>query len=598
MVNFEQNIALNAERWFADGKDNTLLRSTNKENQLLDISYAQVRKAVLAWADYLHSQGVQEGDRVAMISPKCRYHHVFFYACWHLGVIAVPICESLGEAEMGFIIQDAEPKLVLADGAFEKKATACAGDIPVVLLDTLPAPEDATAPDNPPKATAFSSDAIAVLIYTSGSTGMPKGVMLSHKALMVNAQGALDLFSVSQKDCLISLLPYWHAYALTCEVLCIVMVGATCAVPKDIRDFRKNLVNYQPTIMIAVPRIVEMLKLAIDKQIASLPPKRKALVERAIYNASRIFTASARFNGGLLRILMHHIFYNPLVFKKFRAALGNKLRFIVCGGAPMDLELQVFFKFIGIPCLVGYGLTETSPIVSANTMQVHKLDSCGQLFPWLKPENGGDFTFKDEEGNLGKDLHGQLLVKGDCVMKGYWRHTDASAKTFENGWLDTGDMGYFDKDGFLHIAGRKGNMIVTIGGEKLHPEFVEDAIRLSPFISEVMVIGEKCKNIYALVNINKEEAEGMTPEQIQEKAHQVVLDCTKGLAALQKPKACLVLPDFTQEDGTLTATLKIRRFKIREKYKEQIEQFLVANGEEIATRHEVGIAHSRIQESL
>ena len=113
-----------------------------------------------------------------------------------------------------------------------------------------------------------------------------------------------------------------------------------------------------------------------------------------------------------------------------------------------------------------------------------------------------------------------------------------------------------------------------------------------------MVIGEKCKNIYALVNINKEEAEGMTPEQIQEKAHQVVLDCTKGLAALQKPKACLVLPDFTQEDGTLTATLKIRRFKIREKYKEQIEQFLIANGEEIATRHEVGIAHSRIQESL
>ena len=213
------------------------------------------------------------------------------------------------------------------------------------------------------------------------------------------------------------------------------------------------------------------------------------------------------------------------------------------------------------------------------------------------PENGGDYTFKDEEGHMGKDVHGQLLVKGTCVMKGYWNHTDASAKSFEDGWLNTGDVAY-QKEGYFFIEGRKGNMIVLIGGEKLHPEHVEDAVKNSPLITEAMVIGEKCKNVYVLANVSKDLAKGLSDDERHKKLKEEIQRTTTHLAPYQKPKDVLVLPDFTMEDSTLTATMKIRRYKIQELYGDKIEEFLKANGEEIATKHEVGIASSKVFESL
>jgi len=346
-----------------------------------------------------------------------------------------------------------------------------------------------------------------------------------------------------------------------------------------------------------VPRIIELFKASIDKKIEATPESKRKLIDKAIYNASRIFTARPRLDGGILRIFTHHTFYDPLVFSKFRQAFGGKLRFIVSGGAPLDLELQIFFKYLGIPLLQGYGLSETSPIVSTNLKEDHLLGSIGKPLPWLLPENGGDYTFKDEEGHIGKDVHGQLLVKGTCVMKGYWNHTDASAKSFEDGWLNTGDVAY-QKEGYLFIEGRKGNMIVLIGGEKLHPEHVEDAVKNSPLITEAMVIGEKCKNVYVLANVSKDLSRGLSEDELHKKLKEEIQRTTTHLAPYQKPKDVLVLPDFTMEDSTLTATMKIRRYKIQELYGDKIEEFLKANGEEIATKHEVGIASSKVFESL
>ncbi|MBR4416167.1 MAG: AMP-binding protein, partial [Victivallales bacterium] len=443
----------------------------------------------------------------------------------------------------------------------------------------------------------FSPDEIAALIYTSGSTGMPKGVMLSHRNLSANALDLPELFQLRKQERLISLLPYWHAYALSIEIVTIISHGITIAIARDMKDFKKNIARYQPTAMIVVPRIIELFKASIDKKIEATPESKRKLIDKAIYNASRIFTARPRLDGGILRIFTHHTFYDPLVFRKFRQAFGGKLRFIVSGGAPLDLELQIFFKYLGIPLLQGYGLSETSPIVSTNLKEDHLLGSIGKPLPWLLPENGGDYTFKDEEGHIGKDVHGQLLVKGTCVMKGYWNHTDASAKSFEDGWLNTGDVAY-QKEGYLFIEGRKGNMIVLIGGEKLHPEHVEDAVKNSPLITEAMVIGEKCKNVYVLANVSKDLSRGLSADELHKKLKEEIQRTTTHLAPYQKPKDVLVLPDFTMEDSTLTATMKIRRYKIQELYGEQIEEFLKANGEEIATKHEVGIASSKVFESL
>ena len=531
-----------------------------------------------------------------MIASKCMFHPRFFYACWTIGAIAVPICETLGDKEMSFIINDSDPKVIITDKALNAKVTANANGRKIVCLDDIPdgGSRQGSAPLN---GMEFSPDEIAALIYTSGSTGMPKGVMLSHRNLSANAMDIPEIFQLHKQERIISLLPYWHAYALSIEIVAIMCCGVTIAIARDMKDFKKNIARYQPTAMIVVPRIIELFKASIDKKIEATPESKRKLIDKAIYNASRIFTARPRLDGGILRIFTHHTFYDPLVFSKFRQAFGGKLRFIVCGGAPLDLELQIFFKYLGIPLLQGYGLSETSPIVSTNLKEDHLLGSIGKPFPWLLPENGGDYTFKDEEGHMGKDVHGQLLVKGTCVMKGYWNHTDASAKSFEDGWLNTGDVAY-QKEGYFFIEGRKGNMIVLIGGEKLHPEHVEDAVKNSPLITEAMVIGEKCKNVYVLANVSKDLAKGLSDDELHKKLKEEIQRTTTHLAPYQKPKDVLVLPDFTMEDSTLTATMKIRRYKIQELYGDKIEEFLKANGEEIATKHEVGIASSKVFESL
>ena len=582
--------------WTQKYLDNDALVQLNDKNELGTVTYRQLKADADALCGYLQENGIQKGDRVAMIASKCMFHPRFFYACWTIGAIAVPICETLGDKEMSFIINDSDPKVVITDKALNAKVTANANGRKTVCLDDIP---DGGSRQGAAPLTGmeFSPDEIAALIYTSGSTGMPKGVMLSHRNLSANALDIPEIFQLRKQERIISLLPYWHAYALSIEIVAIMCCGVTIAIARDMKDFKKNIARYQPTAMIVVPRIIELFKASIDKKIESTPESKRKLIDKAIYNASRIFTARPRLDGGILRIFTHHTFYDPLVFSKFRQAFGGKLRFIVCGGAPLDLELQIFFKYLGIPLLQGYGLTETSPIVSTNLKEDHLLGSIGRPFPWLLPENGGDYTFKDEEGHMGKDVHGQLLVKGTCVMKGYWNHTDASAKSFEDGWLNTGDVAY-QKEGYFFIEGRKGNMIVLIGGEKLHPEHVEDAVKNSPLITEAMVIGEKCKNVYVLANVSKDLAKGLSDDELHKKLKEEIQRTTTHLAPYQKPKDVLVLPDFTMEDSTLTATMKIRRYKIQELYGAKIEEFLKANGEEIATKHEVGIASSKVFESL
>ena len=594
--NLTKNLGQLFFEWTQKYLENIALVQLNDKNELTTVTYRQLKADADALCNFLQENGIQKGDRVAMIASKCMFHPRFFYACWTIGAIAVPICETLGDKEMSFIINDSDPKVIITDKALNAKVTANANGRKIVCLDDIPdgGSRQGAAPIN---GMEFSPDEIAALIYTSGSTGMPKGVMLSHRNLSANAMDIPEIFQLHKQERIISLLPYWHAYALSIEIVAIMCCGVTIAIARDMKDFKKNIARYQPTAMIVVPRIIELFKASIDKKIEATPESKRKLIDKAIYNASRIFTARPRLDGGILRIFTHHTFYDPLVFSKFRQAFGGKLRFIVCGGAPLDLELQIFFKYLGIPLLQGYGLSETSPIVSTNLKEDHLLGSIGKPFPWLLPENGGDYTFKDEEGHMGKDVHGQLLVKGTCVMKGYWNHTDASAKSFEDGWLNTGDVAY-QKEGYFFIEGRKGNMIVLIGGEKLHPEHVEDAVKNSPLITEAMVIGEKCKNVYVLANVSKELAKGLSDDELHKKLKEEIHRTITHLAPYQKPKDVLVLPDFTMEDSTLTATMKIRRYKIQELYGDKIEEFLKANGEEIATKHEVGIASSKVFESL
>ena len=562
---------------------------------IVSVAYGEFAGQAQDWAVFLKSRGVAPGDRVGIITPKCPHQMRAFYACWWSGFISVPIGEALGDLEMGFIIRDSEPKLILVDGTMREKVCANSGDIPVVSFSELPSGsgQHACVPIE-----EVAEDDAAALIYTSGSTGMPKGVVLTHKNFCVNAASALAAVHITPDDSVMSLLPYWHSFALVVEVIASVQAGCTVIIPKGKLDFRHNIRRYQPTIILLVPRIADALKRGITKRIDEGPERVRAIFDKAIHNASRIFTAGPRIDGGILRMLTHHTFFDPVVFRKIRKAFGGRVRFFVSGGAPIDIEHEIFFKYIGAPIFQGYGLTEATPAISTNYPEVHRLGSCGKVLPWLRPENGGDYTFKDEQGNLGKGLRGELLVKGDCVMKGYWRHTDASSKTLSEGWLHTGDIGYVDDDGFLFLDGRRGNMIVLVGGEKLHPEHVEDIVKTSDWVTEAMVIGEKCKNVYACVNVDAGLAAGLDESELTARVRGEVMSTTEHLAAYQRPKDVLILPELSVEEATLTVTLKIRRHMVWQKYGDMINAFLRDAGEVTATRKGIGIESSRVMATL
>lgn len=566
-----------------------------EDERLVRLTFTEAGGQIQDWAQYLRNRGVKAGDRVAFVTPKSPHQIRAFYACWWVGAIAVPICEGLGDVEMKFVIEDAEPVVILADSSSKAKVIANAGKVPVVLFDEIRYHDPHATMD----VAVVPDEAVAALIYTSGSTGMPKGVMLTHRNFYRNAETALGAVNLLYgKEIIMSLLPYWHSFGLVVEVICSVMGNLEVAIPKDKRDFKKNIHIYRPSVILLVPRIADALRAGVLKRIDEAAPRVQALFNMAIHNASRIFTAGPRLDGGLLRMLTHHTFYDPFVFRRIRHAFGGNLRYSISGGAPLDLEHQIFFKYMGVPVYQGYGLTEATPIVSTNFDLIHKLGSCGRVLPWLTPEQGGDYTFQDETGGRGKNLHGELLLRGDCVMKGYWRHADASSKILEDGWLHTGDMGYVDSDGFLFIEGRRNSMIVMAGGEKLHPEHVEDAVKSCDAVSEAMVIGDKCKNVYVCVTLDPEAVEKTPAEKLVPALRKKIVAATAHLAPFQRPKDILVLPCFSVEDGTVTVSLKIRRHKVWEKYGDRITQFLRDNGEEIATKEQIGIASSKVLESL
>lgn len=246
------------------------------------------------------------------------------------------------------------------------------------------------------------------------------------------------------------------------------------------------------------------------------------------------------------------------------------------GGAPLDNDLANFFNALKLPVYLGYGLSETSPIVSINGPEFSRLGSSGKLIDWLSEAKGGDFTFMDAKGNCAKDIVGELLVKGKCTMAGYWGHADESAKVVQDGWLHTGDVACLDDEGYLFIKGRSGNMLVLAGGENLHPEHIEELIKQSDYISEAMVIGDNCKNPYVLINLT-EAGLALEGEQRLAVLKKEILRLTNGLVNFKRPKQFLVLPEFNREDGTYTSILKIRRYRILELYKSEINDFLTSN---------------------
>ena len=541
-------------------KESLYIKTTQSE-----MTFGEFYNKVISWQGALIENNIKKGDRVAIISEKCPDQLIAFYSIWSLGAIVVPVNESLGSKEIEFILSDSNPSLTLTSSKFFNSTKKLVTS--VINFNSF---EDKKGKY---KIIDVDKDDVAALIYTSGSTGNPKGVMSTHDNFIVNATTAADYAEINTQDSFYSLLPFWHSFALTVEVVIPMIKGASVYFAKGQRDFAKNITDFKPSIILAVPRVLEIIRSSILKKVSTSPK-----VERIFKKAQSFMDSIDKSSNPFKKIAGKAI--QNIIFKKARATFGENFRFFISGGAPLDRALQNFYVNMGLIVIQGYGLSETSPIISVDSFLNTTAGSVGPILSWMTPEFDGDFTFMDDKGSIGKDLEGELLVKGRCVMKGYWNYSDSTAKlTDKSGWLHTGDMGVLDKEGKLFIKGRKTNMIVLAGGEKVHPEHIEDTLKKSEHIEDVMILGEKCKNVYACVTVPQDfsiECSATLKDNIWKE----IKEHTAHLAPYQKPKDFIILPNFSQENGTYTGTMKIRRHVIRELHKEEIKLLLPSTKKE------------------
>lgn len=552
-------------------RNQSALFRTHWNGILQDLSTKLFVDYVHRYAGFLQNRGIKPGDRVAIISEK-RLEYLFaFFGIWQIGATIVPICESLTDSETEFIVQNADISLLITSDLFAEK-----GNVLVTLFEesfthftfkNIQLENIITYSQNNP-----DPDQLAALVYTSGSTGTPKGVMLSHANFYYNSLYSTYEITFGPSDLIMSILPYWHSFALTAEIAPIFITGGMIGIPKDRDDFSKNIALYAPTAVLSVPRIADTIRNGIIDGIKKQGPKVEKIFEKAMLNSAKYYTDTEKTSANLGTKLMHFL-YTKILFSKLKQKFGGRLRFFIGGGAPLDKDLQVFFKYIGVPMFQGYGLTESSPVISVNTEDHHLLGSSGKLIKWLLPEGSGDYTFRADDGSESKEIEGELLVKGVCVMQGYWRNPEKTDETIKNGWLYTGDVGYM-KDGYLYLSGRKSNLIVLRNGEKFHPEPIEENIKNSRLITQVVAIGENKRYAYLLLNIDQAAAKGLSENELNQKLREDIDKYTADFAKYSRPRDFLILPEFTIEDSTMTSSLKVRRQVVWKRYFKEIGEFL------------------------
>ncbi len=547
-----------------------------------DISHREVYERVRAVASLLRSLKVARGDRVAILSENRIEWAVTDLAILSLGAVTVPIYPTLTAGQVGYILRDAEARVAFVSGAdHAAKIRDIRGSLPV-LEDVVAFDSDAGADDVrtlaaatalPPMtdsdyraliAQVHSSDR-ASIIYTSGTTGEPKGTILSHGNFMTNVRQCLEALELLPTDVSLSFLPLSHVFERCPGFFVMMTAGVTIAYAESIESVPENLREVRPTVVCSVPRVYEKMYARIFDTVGKSSPLKKSLFAWSV----RVGRASLS-NPGRGRVRQK--LAQALVFRKLRARVGGRLRFFISGGAPLAREIAEFFWSAGIPILEGYGLTETSPVITVNTFANHRFGSVG------KPLRGVEVRIADD---------GEILARGDNVMQGYFRKPEQTDEALSGGWFHTGDIGELDPDGFLFITDRKKDLIATAGGKKVAPQPIENGLKHSKYIAEAVLIGDRRPFIALLIVPNFERLgmwareNGLDPddrarlvEGAQARAlYQGIVDrANEDLAQFEKIKNFSVLArELTVEDGHLTPTLKVRRRVVEEAFRERIE---------------------------
>ncbi|MEV7636065.1 AMP-dependent synthetase/ligase [Pseudarthrobacter enclensis] len=550
-----------------------------------DISATEFLADVTALAKGLMASGVKAGDRVGIMS-RTRYEwSLVDFAIWFAGAVSVPIYETSSPSQVAWNLGDSGAVAAFGEAAHHEniilQAVNAEGltDLRHVWqlegsgLDALRDAGRGVSDEEleARRASARLADT-ATIIYTSGTTGRPKGCELTHGNFVELSDNALAIIGeiVHENAKTIMFLPLAHVFARFISVLAMA-AGTTVAHTPDIKNLLADLQSYGPTFILAVPRVFE--KVYNSAMTKAEDGGKGAIFHRAADTA--IAYSRARQEGRVgLGLKLRHALFDKLVYGKLRAAMGGHVAHAVSGGGPLGERLGHFFQGIGLQVLEGYGLTETTAPISVNTPALIKIGSVG------KPLPGNAVRIADD---------GEILAKGVCVMRGYYKREDLTADTFDDGWFRTGDIGRLDEDGFVWITGRKKEIIVTAGGKNVIPALLEDQIRADALVSQVLVVGDNRPFIGALVTLDQEALPGWlqrhglpagtTLEEaagnpvVKAAVQDLITAANTSVSQAEAIKSFRIVPaDFTEASGHLTPSMKVKRAQVMKDFETIIEE--------------------------
>ena len=551
--------------------------------------YGEVGKLVDNFRAGLASLGIKRGDNVAIISNNRVEWAVVAYACYGLGAALVPMYEAQLAKEWAFIVNDCEAVALIAatDEIFEKakEIPEKAPSLKHIIGLTKPASDPKSyaalleaGAKNPVPSIKPEPEDTSCLIYTSGTTGNPKGVILSHANIISNVNAVHGMLPMRTDDRSLSFLPWAHSFGHTCELHCLLSLGASIALAESVDKIVANLAEVHPTLLFSVPRIFNRIYDGVNKQMASKPAIIQSLFKAGIATA----TKRRKQGEGSLGIgeKIKLALAQKLVFKKVVAKFGGRMQYAFSGGAALSKEVAEFIDALGITVYEGYGLTETSPIATANRPGAQRIGSVGKPIEHVK-------IVIDKEAS-GEAHQGEIIIHGPNIMQGYHNRPDENKAVFtEDRGFRTGDLGYVDDDGYLYITGRIKEQYKLENGKYVSPAPLEEYLKLSPFILNAMVYGDNRLYNVALVVVDPEYVKSWASEQglsfkdnddmcNNERVKKQVMAEVEKYSADWKTfervqKITLIAEDFTTQNGLLTPSLKVKRRFVWQKYSAQIE---------------------------
>lgn len=546
-------------------------------------SYEELGTLVDRLRGGLTSLGVGSGDRVGVVADNRLEWAVAAFATFGLGAVLVPMYQAQPPSEWEFILRDCEAKLVFGANqqVYEDLKKLDVPSLAHVIGFELPETDEHAyrhlleiGRERPHPRADVRPEHLAGLIYTSGTTGNPKGVRLTHRNFSSNVVAATQRFDFGPGDRSLAFLPWAHSFGQTAELYTLLWTGSSIAINDAVPNLITNLPEVKPTALVAVPRIFNRIYDGVNKQMADKPaPIRK------LFHAS-VAAANKQSKGGTLSLTEKLALRlgNKLIFSKVRQKFGGRLRFVVSGSAALSVQVAEFIDALGIAVYEGYGLTETSPVVSANYPGNRKIGSVGPAFPGVEIRIDREVT--------GDAVNGEIVVSGPNVMQGYYNRPEETAQVLlPDGSFRTGDMGYLDADGFLFLTGRIKEQYKLETGKYVVPSPLEEELKLSPFILNVMLYGANQPHNVALVvadvaaiekwAADKGLALGADLTQHPEVKKLLKAELDKYAAAFksyEKPRDLLVIAeDFTLENDMLTPSLKVKRRNVLARYEGQLK---------------------------